>query len=189
MAITEYFKTAILSRDVTAIRIMMKDSMLVDPTFNEFDKMNDEAKDVYGLYEQYDKGELNYDKTFWNDDYLNKLMVQVMGNFSQERVNHLKEVVRYLRPIGSHPQSKNTTDKTSTKRTQPRKISYQEQKRKDERSGRIKSERKAKIATGIVAGGVVGGVVAAGVSASIIAGATAGAIVAGTAVYVATNGE
>lgn len=38
----------------------------------------------------------DHDKDNWNKDYMNGLMVQVVYNFSHERIKHLKEVVTYV---------------------------------------------------------------------------------------------
>jgi hypothetical protein len=60
------------------------------------------AKDVKGLYQEHKDGghfdPLDLDVSKWDDDYMNGLMVDVVDNFSHERLNHLKKVVRKLRP-------------------------------------------------------------------------------------------
>ncbi len=39
MAITNFFRNAVSKGDIRGIRIMMKDSMLIDPTFAEFNEI------------------------------------------------------------------------------------------------------------------------------------------------------
>jgi hypothetical protein len=90
-------RKAIAANDVCEIRLMMRDSLRFDPTFAEFDEMNRLAESVNGLYDIHDGSKFNDDKSAWNDDYMNKLMVQVVGNFSHERMEHLKDVVKHLR--------------------------------------------------------------------------------------------
>ena len=80
VAITNAFINAVEAGNVRSIRIMMKDSLLVDPTFAEFNQMEQYARNINGLYDEHDGRELKEDKTSWNDDYMNKLMVQVVGN-------------------------------------------------------------------------------------------------------------
>jgi len=190
MAITGTFRDAVSAGDIRGVRIMMKDSLLVDPSFNEFNEMNNLARSVSGLYEPHDKRDINEDTSTWNDGYMNKLMVQVVGNFSQKRIDHLKDVVRHLRPVASRQHQPAETRSTPTSSTkQPRRISYQEQKRQDERDGRIVYSRGTKIATGAVAGGVIGGAIASVAGATVLVGAAAGAVVIGSVVVVATNGE
>jgi hypothetical protein len=199
MAITDSFRNAVSSSDVRGIRIMMKDSLLVDPTFTEFNEMEKLTHNVNGLYDSHDGRELKSDKSAWNDDYMNNQMVQIVGNFSHNRVEHLKEVVRYLRPVAARPQSSFASDKDYVKRstqssqsnTSQRdypKSNYQEQKRQDERNNRIVS-RGSKITVGAVAGGVVGGAIAGFAGGAVAVGAVAGAVVVGAVVAIATNGE
>ena len=98
MSLTNAFYEAVKSGNVRRVRIMMQDSLLVDPTFTEFNAMEKEAASMAGLYDEHDGKELIEDRSLWNDDYMDKVMVNVLSNFSHERLEHLKEVVRYLRP-------------------------------------------------------------------------------------------
>jgi len=195
MTVEESIKNAVSQGDIKGIRIMMKNSLLVDPTFAEFKEMENLTLNMNGLFDEHDEGEFIYDKSVWNDDYMNKLMVQVVGNFSHKRIDHLKEVVRYLRPVATRPEKTASFGTIGTRQTQtspithPRKFSYQEQKRQDERNGKIVYNRGAKITAGAVVGGVVGGTVAGITSVSILAGTITGAVVVGAIVAIATNGE
>lgn len=100
--ITPVFTKAVEKNDVKSIHIMMKDSLLVDLSFEQFDEMARLAKDVKGLYQEHKEGghfdPLDLDPSKWDDNYMNSLMVDVVDNFSHERLNHLKKVVRKLRP-------------------------------------------------------------------------------------------
>lgn len=177
MGVYESIEKAKASGDVTAIRIMMKNSLLADPTFREFNEMESLTHNMPGLYESHD-GAVPAPKVSWNDEYMNKLMVQVMSNFSRERLAHLKDVVSYLRPApalvprsgGPRPSTPNGGyrpskpiygNKSGSRSSSSR--SYQEQKRLDH--GR-------KIVTSTVVGAAVGGVVVA--SSSILLGVAVG---------------
>lgn len=211
MAVTNAFRNAVASGNVRSIRIMMKDSMLVDPTFTEFNEMERLARTVNGLYDTHDGRTLENDPSAWNDDYMNKLMVQVVGNFSQERINRLKEIVRHLRPVISHQQARasssnignssgvngrgnSTYREPSSRLSQPSRTNYQyskyqrpnyhQQKWLDSRNIRIRTTR---VATGAVGGGLVVGTATAIAGGSFVAGAAVGAVVVGAAVFIATN--
>lgn len=184
MALTSAFHEAVEEKNKLRIRIMMKDSLLVDPTFTQFGEMERAASSVEGLYEPHDGREFKEDKEAWDDDYMNELMVQVVSNFSHERVNHLKEVVRRLRPVKN--ESKSGRPSGGHGASGEEKISYQEQKRRDQENG---SYRGCKIAAGAVVGAVAGGVVAAIVEAPVAVGALAGAAIAGGAVYMTMREE
>lgn len=106
MPLTNAFHRAVESNNVLRIRIMMEDSLLVDPSFKEFNEMKKAAAGVKGLWDEHDGGkEFITDKSKWNDDYMGEVMVKVVSNFSHERINHLKEVVRYLRPTDKNGKS------------------------------------------------------------------------------------
>lgn len=190
MSIPNSFMEAIKNGDVKSIRIMMKDSLLFDPTFAEFNEMSRLASGVAGLYDQHDGGnEFQHDKSAWNDDYMSMMMVQVVMNFSKERLDHLKAVVKHLRPVVSHSSSSSSrqTGEHSRRRTQQGQgMNYQEQKRHDQLNG---SYRGVKIATGAGIGGAVGGTVAWAVGGSFVLGFVVGAVGAGTVAAIATSGE
>lgn len=198
MAITNSFKKAVDDGDVKDIRIMMKESLLVDPSFADFNEKSSYAKNILGVYVAHDGRELNSDESTWDDNYMDKLMSQLSTNFSQERVGHLKKVIRKLRPVAARPQTQTTTSYSggsqrhssysdSSRQQAPRSQSnYQEQKYRDQRSG---SYRGAKIAGGAVTGAVVGGVIAAAASVTVIGGVAIGAVAGGVVVAIATNGE
>lgn len=187
MALTNAFYEAVKSGNVRRVRIMMKNSLLVDPTFEEFNAMEKAAASMTGLYDEHDGKELVDDRSSWNDEYMNRVMVKVISNFSHERLDHLKEVVRYLRPV---------TKTAEPKREQPsrhnyntaRQGSYQEEKRRCQERGDYLG---AKVGAGAVVGAAVGGGITAIASApvaGVIVGAVAGAVVGGAATAVIVNG-
>lgn len=188
MALTNSFYEAVKEENVRRVRIMMKDSLLVDPTFTDFNNMDKTARTMSGLYDEHDGRELISDESQWNDDYMDKLMVQVVNNFSHERIDHLKDVVRKLRPVTKAAQTSRASISTNDANYTNHSTSgstYQEQKYRDQRSG---DYRGAKIAAGAVTGAVVGGVVASAAGITVIGGVAAGALIGGAAVTVAVNG-
>lgn len=97
MAITKEFIEAVESGKILRVRIMLKDILIVDPTATKFDEMEAYANSKFdNLYDVHDGEKLNYDVTFWNEDYLNEQMVIVVNNFSKERIELLKGMVRHI---------------------------------------------------------------------------------------------
>lgn len=97
MAIMKEFMDAVQAGKVIRVRIMLKDSLLVDPTAAQFDEMEQYAVERMGsIYTEHDGEQLNYDVSTWNEEYLNQQMVAVVNSFSKERVELLKSMVRYL---------------------------------------------------------------------------------------------
>ncbi len=184
MAITKAFTDAVASGDIRGMRIMMKDSLLVDLTFRDFAEMSRLAAKVPGLYDVHDGRSFVEDSSAWDDDYMNRLMVQVVGNFSHERLDHLKEVVRHLRPVPEHslasaqkPHCEVECGSSGTGGKHRGPVDYEAQKAEDAQSGRI-----VKIVGGATAGAAVGGAGAA------ILGATAGTVIACAAAGAAAGG-
>ena len=54
MAITNAFNKAITEGNIRQIRIMLKDSLLVDPTFERYNEMEKLASTVPGIYDEHD---------------------------------------------------------------------------------------------------------------------------------------
>lgn len=97
MAITNEFKEAVETGKKTRVRIMLKDIMLVDPTMRQFDEMLTFAKsNITDLYDEHNGETLKYDSSEWNEAYLNIQMVTVVSNFSKERVELLRNMVKYI---------------------------------------------------------------------------------------------
>ena len=67
------------------------------------------------------EGNINLDKTKWDEDYYCQALAELRGNFSQERINHVKEVGEYLYPkekdknTGSSPNNVNKANKRKKK--------------------------------------------------------------------------
>ena len=97
MALTKEFKEAVDNRNMLRIRIMLKDSLLIDPSASMFDEMMAYLRDnEITVYDEYDGEDLSHDIADWNEKYMNTQMVSVVNNFSEERIQLLKQMVRYL---------------------------------------------------------------------------------------------
>lgn len=97
MKITQEFREAVDSKGNRLIRIMLKDSLIVDPTFVEFNEMIALAESkIADLYDEHDGEALKYDISEWSKDYMDEQMVQVVYNFSKERINLLKSICNHL---------------------------------------------------------------------------------------------
>ena len=192
MALTNAFYEAVSSGNVQRVRIMMKNSMLVDPTFSEFNAMSNATCDLSGLYDIHDGRELNNNKSMWDDSYMDKLMVQVVGNFSHERVEHLKDVVKYLCPTASqsherHPNSKRVFDSETTNgKTYTQHTTHQKQKYHDQE---YNFDRRTKIIGGAIIGAMAGGAIAAVASVSVVGGVAIGAVAGAVAATVIKKGK
>ncbi|MBR2209346.1 MAG: hypothetical protein IJ859_11115 [Synergistaceae bacterium] len=121
MPVTSDFKKAVQEKNVNRVRIMMKDSLVRDPSFEEFDEMSREAEKGFGadtLYDRHDGEIFSTDKSDWNKTYMNNQLVDLMSNFSRERLENLKAVCSfiYADDIRASKQSRKTTEKQSESR-------------------------------------------------------------------------
>lgn len=98
--LSQEFKATVSDKNLLRTRIMLKDSFVVDPTFVQLDEMLSHAR-VYlpGLFVPFDGECLENDEAKWNDNVMNEELVQLVTNFSETRINHLKKVVsKVLKP-------------------------------------------------------------------------------------------
>ncbi|MCL2016363.1 MAG: hypothetical protein FWG68_08985 [Defluviitaleaceae bacterium] len=100
MTVSNRFREEVQNNNIAAVRIMLKDSILTDPSLTKFNAMFDLAKNMSGLFDPHeDRGEpLKEDKSEWTKDYGDLLKSQIVPNFSKERLEHLKKVVQHLYP-------------------------------------------------------------------------------------------
>ena len=184
MTVEESIKNAKKIGDLKSIRIMMKNSLLVDPTFVEFSEMERYTRDIVDtLYVSHDNREMEIDKSKWDEDYLCLIMAQSISNFSYERVKHLKNIVNFLHPVraGSHNKiSKDVKPKNNISTSD-----YQKQKEQDRKAGNIINPS-TKILISATVGGIVCGTVASLVGSSVISSAIIGAATAGSVATVLT---
>ncbi len=86
--------TAINSGALLRARIMLKDSLIVDPTFAQFNEMLAYARrEMPNLLVPHDGEILENDRAKWNTDLMNSELVEIVNNFSDVRIDHLKKVI------------------------------------------------------------------------------------------------
>lgn len=88
------FKAAIADKNLLRTRIMLKDSFVLDPTFAQLSDMLTYAKaNLPDLMVTYDGDYLEEDSSKWTSETMNEELVQLVTNFSDIRIIHLKKVV------------------------------------------------------------------------------------------------
>lgn len=114
MSISSEFKQAVDNKDILMLRIMLKDSLVVDPSFADFDQMISYATSYLdNLFDSHD-GEVFDTPTNWNKSYMDQQMVKLINNFSHERITLLKKVCRHLYHAHSTPRSTSRVRSHST---------------------------------------------------------------------------
>lgn len=185
MLLPNAFIEAVNSKNIRSIRIMMKNSLLVDTSFREFNEMDRAISSIPEVYVTHDGKELIEDKSQWNEEYVSRVMTQVISNFSHERVNHLKEVVRYLRPPVQQTGNKPKLDNNIHRPNMAAINGQSEYQSQDQANGNF---RPPKIAVGAGIGAVAGAAIMAVASGPVVLGAVGGAVIGAGTVAVATSG-
>ena len=97
--LTDAFFKAVDNKDIGKLRIMMKDSLLADRSFKEFNEMSKYVKNIEGMYDEHEDKTRPFeeDKSKWDKKYMDMQMTQLfVGNFSKKRIEHVKKVITYL---------------------------------------------------------------------------------------------
>ena len=87
----------IKEKDVVALRIALKNRITLDPSFKEYDALIKYIKQ-HGIevYEKHNGKAFEEDSSKWDKDYMNTELVRLVTNFSVERVNQLRKVVKVV---------------------------------------------------------------------------------------------
>lgn len=138
MALTKEFKDAVSSKNLLLVRIMMKNSLLVDNSFRQFKQMEEYAKgkSLNIWMEETEKIEKE-DKSKYTVELMNLEMTKLVNNFTKEQVEYCQEIIKKVYPVkkpssnGSKPSvtTKNSLSKssktfTSTEKTTDPKEKY-----------------------------------------------------------------
>lgn len=94
MALTPEFEDAVNSRNLLRVRIMLKDSLLVDKSFGLFKEMRRYAEnrglDIW--MEKTEEIEIA-NRSEWNVDLLNLELTRLVSDFTKERFTYCKSII------------------------------------------------------------------------------------------------
>lgn len=83
------------NRDLKSLKYIFVDSLDVDPTFVRYEDEYNYCKSIPGLLEQHiELTPFTYDKTKWNEAYWTNLKMDLVKNFSDQRMMHMREVAK-----------------------------------------------------------------------------------------------
>lgn len=96
MALTKEFEEAVSQGNLLRVKIMLKDSLLVDTSFNQFNEMLSYAESrLSGIWVSDDEDDHVFSQS---PEELNILLAGLVNSFSKRRVAHLKEMINKLYP-------------------------------------------------------------------------------------------
>ena len=96
MALTREFIEAVTQGNLLRVRIMLKDSLLVDTSFGQFNEMSRYAESR--LKNLWISDEEDDEEFSQSTEELNNILVGLVNNFSKRRVTHLKGLIRKIYP-------------------------------------------------------------------------------------------
>lgn len=122
----ELFKEALTKNDILKIRLMMKNSLLYDPSFKSFDEMERLAeKYKVNIWQDSSVEVLEKRDKPWTIDDVNYELTAIVNHFTKERIAYLKNLITevYYRDVNinkktsSHNKKyKNNVNKTNYKK-------------------------------------------------------------------------
>lgn len=96
MALTREFVEAVSQGNRLRVRIMLKDSLLVDTSFEQFNEMIRYAEPrIKDLWISNDEDDEVFSQS---PDGLNTILVGLVNSFSKRRVTYLKELISHMYP-------------------------------------------------------------------------------------------
>lgn len=96
MALTREFVEAVSQRNMLRVKIMLKDSLLVDTTFNQFNEMARYAESkLPNLWVSDDEDDEDFSQS---PEELNNILVGLINNFSRKRIKYLKALISKMYP-------------------------------------------------------------------------------------------
>lgn len=102
-----------VNNNVLRIRIMLKDSLLVDKSFHQFAEMCGcaESRGVNVWMEKKEELEI-LPKTSWDADLMNLELTRLVGDFTKERLRYCQAIIRQVYGIHEVLSQAETTSKT-----------------------------------------------------------------------------
>lgn len=83
------------AKDLKSLKYIFVDALDVDPTFVRYEEEYNYCKGIPGLLEPYTElTPFIQDKALWNENYWTSLKMDLLKNFSDRRMMHMKEVAQ-----------------------------------------------------------------------------------------------
>lgn len=115
--ISREFEETIKSGKPMAVKSVLLDYLIMDRTFQKFDEALEAAKKL-NIIVPYAGDPIEKDSKKWDKEYLNMQKVELMENFSEERIEHLKAVIAKVMPLNEIPNKATHKIDVSTEKKQ-----------------------------------------------------------------------
>lgn len=120
------------SGDIKSLKYIFVDSLDVDPTFVRYEEEYNYCKSIPGLLESHvELTPFKADKDDWNEEYWTSLKMDLIKNFSDRRMTHMREVAQVfladkIQRILSERASRVSVQKTPATEGKPVPVSVEE---------------------------------------------------------------
>ena len=92
--VSQEFRSAVEERNLLRTRIMLKDSLVIDPSFNQFNELLAYARmRLPDIVEPFDGELLENNSSMWNSAEMDRQLVKLVNNFSEKRIQYVKAIV------------------------------------------------------------------------------------------------
>lgn len=96
--VSQEFRSAVEERNLLRTRIMLKDSLVIDPSFNQFNELLAYARmRLPDIVEPFDGELLENNSSMWNSAEMDRQLVKLVNNFSEKRIQYVKAIVSKVR--------------------------------------------------------------------------------------------
>lgn len=123
MSVSNEFMKIVNNKAILDVKIQLKQYALLDESLKTFNDAFEYAKEKLGkeLIEKHDGEEFSDNSSEWNEDYAIGIVSDLVFNFSQERVDHLREVFKKVYP-NAKPYEESTPSHVSLNGSQNGKV-------------------------------------------------------------------
>ncbi len=90
-------KRCVESNDMKGLKYIFVDCFVVDPTFEKYREDYEYCRQIPGIFETYrELTPIRSNENLWNEEYWEKLKLDLMKNFSIKRFEHMIEVAQII---------------------------------------------------------------------------------------------
>lgn len=118
MSVSSEFKSVVEQGDLIAARSYLTNYLIGEDDYSLFDEALAYASERLPVIQEDDGSDIEENKSLWTKDYLNGLLVKVVSNFSEKRINHIKEVASTV--LQRHSDATSTLSSASHGSTSPK---------------------------------------------------------------------
>lgn len=100
MSVSNEFKKIVSDETLLNVKVMLKQYALLDKSLSKFNDALNYAYEILGkeLIVKHDGEAFNNNRDDWNEEYAMGIASDLVFNFSQERIDHLREVFKKVYP-------------------------------------------------------------------------------------------